>query len=320
MNIEHFIQSKFEHYKTRGNTIFRVPCVYHDERQPSMDINMDENSKYYGRCICWGCGKSVSIKKYFLDMGWGVESLPENLKIKKFFLETKKDPQQKLLKNNKLPENFKLFFLDPKPSLSEAFALRYLYSRGFDDATIRENLLGFVGIEDSEFAESIIIPYMNDKYEICYFIARKYRNSNIRYVNLKTEEGFYSRSDVIFNQIGFDLVENIILCEGAFNAMTYNMLDIPNTQAIATNGTKLGDTIIAKILRQAGISTLIFAFDYKTDATVEFLYRKFLGRFSMEIITFEDDRDINNILISGGKKAVLEKFYNKKKYIINPFK
>jgi DNA primase len=236
-------------------------------------------------------------------------------------LEQKPKVTKKNLKLNPLPANFKLFFFDDSTKIAETKALKYLYARGFDDETIKNNFLGYVGIDGSKYENSIIIPFFNEKYEIAYFISRKFnKSSSIRYVNLETADGFYSRNDVIFNQFGFDTAETLILCEGAFNAMTYNMiLQDTKVQAVATNGTKVSGAIIDRILHRAGLHRIIFAFDYKTDAVVRDIYSRLLGKCEFEIILFEDIKDVNDLLILGGGGAVKKKFESRKKYQPNYF-
>jgi hypothetical protein len=109
MKILGLLENRFSIIKQRG-LIYRVPCIYHDERQPSMDINLDEDSKYYGSCVCWGCGKTVSLKRYFRDMGWDVDLLPENLKKKIFFFGAKTKSYKKKFKIKSFTSQFQIIF------------------------------------------------------------------------------------------------------------------------------------------------------------------------------------------------------------------
>ena len=291
--IGHIIENAFDNYKKRGN-IYRVPCIYHEETEPSLDINLDTESPFFGICKCWGCKKTVTIRQFFLDMGWGVEILPKELRLKKFFTPKNTLKTHSILKPNENHSKFKMFFADENPSYLEKTFLKYLYKRGFNSKIIKQNLLGFVGATSDQFDNSIIIPYYNYNYDFVYYIGRKV-NSTIRYVNLPNKDGFYGRKDVIFNMLGFLNADHIIICEGAFNAMSWNMLQIPNMQAIATSGTEFSKEQF-NILIQNPKKELILAFDKDAEGIQANLITKLIGVSPLSEIRFKDNLDANDIL------------------------
>ena len=332
--MEHIIQSQFEFYKERGNGIYRVPCPLHGEQEASCDINLDPDSKYFGRFKCFGCGASGTLSWMWFKMGWSKSILDSAGVSKKFFSraaitagataqessqkKSKKATKKPALLPNKLPENFQLFYSDITTKSVEKLALKHLTDRGFTRESIENNMLGFVPIDGSPYEASIIVPYYDKSYKPVYFISRKLFGS-IRYINLENATGHLGRQDVIFNYFGFMAAKKIIICEGAFNAMAWNqaLIEKPEIQAVATNGTEVSLNQIKLLLDHPQLSEIILAFDFKTESATRKLNAQLLGKAKITHITFDTRADANDILRDDGEIRLAKLYEMRRPYIVN---
>lgn len=330
--IEYLIETTFDNYKKRG-LIYRIPCVLHNESEPSMDINLDPKSEFYGLCRCWGCKKTITVKELANNAGWGIENLDPALISKKFFFKKKlsegekhfklkpNKTQTKQLQPNKLPDDFRVFFSNPN-DVYEKLALDYLRKRGFDDQTIMQHSIGYIPYNQTKYSMSIIIPFYNETMKPVYFIARKMFEPNIRYINLENKEGFVGRNNVVFNFFGLMLAEKIIVCEGAFNAMAWNqaLRNFPEVQAIATNGSEASASQLGLLLTRSTPREIILAYDYNTDTHTKKLYSQLLGICPISMITFDSALDANDILRTDRGEGLINKFKQRKLYSPNILK
>ena len=108
-----------------------------------------------------------------------------------------------------LPENFQT--LTGKKTKLKKKALDYLYSRGLSDKDIMAWKIGFC--DYGEYQGRIIIPSFDVSGNVNFFIARSYTGDWMKYKNPKISK------DIIFNDLNIDWTADIVLVEGAFDAV-----------------------------------------------------------------------------------------------------
>lgn len=88
---------------------------------------------------------------------------------------------------------------------------KYLYSRGLTDKDILRWKIGYCS--KGEYKDRVIIPSFNEDGKVNYFIARTYGREWPNYKNPNVSK------DIIFNQLYVDFKNDVVLVEGAFDAV-----------------------------------------------------------------------------------------------------
>ena len=108
-----------------------------------------------------------------------------------------------------LPENFQT--LTGAKTRVKQRALNYLYHRGFTDRDILTWKVGFCDF--GEYQDRIIIPSFDNNGNVNFFVGRSYTDDWMKYKNPQVSK------DIIFNDLNIDWDDDIVLVEGAFDAM-----------------------------------------------------------------------------------------------------
>lgn len=186
--------------------LFHCPKCKHHKRK--LSINVDK-----GVFKCWICdysGTKVSqlVRRYAPSYYADYRQLEGEVDIAKYdtiFAEHVPEPPQII----DLPENFQT--LTGKKTRVKHRALKYLYSRGFTDRDILTWKIGFCDF--GEYQDRVIIPSFDDEGNVNFFVGRSYTDDWMKYKNPQVSK------DIIFNDLNIDWDDDIILVEGAFDAM-----------------------------------------------------------------------------------------------------
>lgn len=173
-----------------------------------MSVNVDK-----GVFKCWICdfsGTKISqlIRRYAPNYYADYRLLEGEVDLAKYdtiFAEHTPEPPQII----DLPENFQT--LTGKKTPLKKRALSYLYSRGFTDRDILTWKIGFCDF--GEYQDRVIIPSFDDEGNVNFFVGRSYTDDWMKYKNPQVSK------DIIFNDLNIDWEADVILVEGAFDAM-----------------------------------------------------------------------------------------------------
>ena len=186
--------------------LFHCPKCKHHKRK--MSVNVDK-----GVFKCWICdysGTKISqlIRRfapaYYADYRL-LEGEVDLAKYDTIFEEHAPEPPQII----DLPENFQT--LTGKKTPLKQKALNYLYSRGFTDRDILTWKIGFCDF--GEYQDRVIVPSFDDEGNVNFFVGRSYTDDWMKYKNPQVSK------DIIFNDLNIDWEADVILVEGAFDAM-----------------------------------------------------------------------------------------------------
>ena len=186
--------------------LFHCPKCKHHKRK--LSINVDK-----GVFKCWICdysGTKVSqlVRRYAPSYYADYRQLEGEIDIAKYdtiFAENAPEPPQII----DLPDNFQT--LTGKKTRVKQRALKYLYSRGFTDRDILTWKIGFCDF--GEYQDRVIIPSFDDEGNVNFFVGRSYTDDWMKYKNPQVSK------DIIFNDLNIDWEDDVILVEGAFDAM-----------------------------------------------------------------------------------------------------
>lgn len=186
--------------------LFHCPKCKHHKRK--LSVNVDK-----GVFKCWICdysGTKISqlIRRYAPSYYADYRLLEGEVDLSKYdtiFAEHIPDPPQII----DLPENFQT--LTGKKTPLKKRALDYLYSRGFTDRDILTWKIGFCDF--GEYQDRVIVPSFDDEGNVNFFVGRSYTDDWMKYKNPQVSK------DIIFNDLNIDWEDDIILVEGAFDAM-----------------------------------------------------------------------------------------------------
>jgi DNA primase len=110
----------------------------------------------------------------------------------------------------KLPEEF-ISLANKSAPLSSLEAKKYLSSRGVSKKDILKWKIGYC--PKGEYSGRVIVPSFNEDGKVNYFVARLYGKFWPPYKNLNVSK------DIVFNQLYVDFKNDLVLVEGAFDAI-----------------------------------------------------------------------------------------------------
>ncbi len=206
----------FYHVEGGQQFLFQCPKCNHHKRK--LSVNIEQNV-----FKCWICeysGRDLTklVQRYGtrdnkfrwaeLTNQTNVESLTE-----KIFGE-KKESKQLL----ELPQEYTPLCNKDLPKTA-IYALNYLASRGVTKADVVKWKIGFC--DSGEFEGRLLIPSFNLSGELDFFVGRAYDGNWIKYRNST------SSKDIVFNELFVDFDSDIVLVEGAFDAIKAGENSIP---------------------------------------------------------------------------------------------
>lgn len=266
------------HWTTQNEMLFGCPKCEHDKLK--LSVNVEKNA-----FKCWVCGFSGSkisylIKKYAPEHYAEWSAISDDIDLTQYefiFQEQVETPDQII----NLPDEFKT--LTGVKTGDKRRALQYLYSRGITDVDILKWKIGFCDF--GEYEGRVIIPSFNAKGQLTYFIARSYTDDWMKYKNPKASK------DIIFNDLNIDWNDDIIIVEGAFDA-------IGNSNCIPILGSSLREThkLFQKICRNKTEVYLALDQDAKSK---EFFISKKLKEYgvsckSIQVAPYNDVSEMPN--------------------------
>lgn len=208
--------------RSSGNYAFFSPFKSHIK--PKLEIQLDTNNDTFQKWHCWisnekgtsihSLFKKLNVDQYYHDQ---LKILLDELGVKSRHNITVDTPIIQQLLN--LPESFIPLYEVNKKSPDYNNAIKYLKSRniGIDDI-IRYNI-GYC--DAGKYAGRIIIPNYDINNNLNFFVARGLYEQDLSYTNPRVSK------DVIGFENQIDWQSPVILCEGAFDAITIKNNAIP---------------------------------------------------------------------------------------------
>jgi len=228
-------------YETLGDSIdkgnellFSCPSCNHHKRKFSINL-----SKGYFKCwICDYRGRNVRrvIRSYGSHnqlQKWDELSGRSDLeRFADLFMEPERREDKKKVE---LPEEFTTLSGANIPATG-IYALRYLQKRGITKEHILKWKIGYCFT--GEYRGRIIIPSFDQEGDCSYFIARSYTGDSYRYKNPPASK------DVVFNELYINWNEDLVLVEGAFDALVAG-----NAVPILGSTLRKGSDLLRRIVR-----------------------------------------------------------------------
>lgn len=204
------------HYASGNECLFYCPKCKHHKQKLSVNIEADKFK-------CWVCdysGRSIrrlvrSYADYRTLSEW--DELTNHTDISSFdnlFAEKEQPPQLTV----QLPQEFKSLVTKNLP-LCSLPVRKYLTDRGVTRSDIKKWKIGYC--ITGEYSGRVIIPSFSDLGELNYFVARSYNGNWKKYMNPPASR------DIVFNDLMVDWQSDIILVEGAFDAIKAGQNAIP---------------------------------------------------------------------------------------------
>tara|TARA_R110002074_G_scaffold283783_3_gene455407 strand:+ start:2016 stop:2957 length:942 start_codon:yes stop_codon:yes gene_type:complete len=225
-----------DYYKSNSEMLFHCPRCEHHKRK--LSLNVDKNV-----FKCWVCdykGKDIYriIKRhgdYNQKQDW--KALTSTVDVENFTTQLF-DVVDKTRKNKiDLPTEF-VSLVNKKLPPTSLYALNYLMSRGVTKNEIARWKIGYC--DEGDFAGRIIIPSFDMQGDVNYFVARSYDREWPRYLNPQSVD-----KNIIFNELFLDFDEDLVLVEGAFDAIVAG----PNSAPILGSTLREGHMLVQKIIQ-----------------------------------------------------------------------
>jgi len=200
--------------RARDNYAFHCPFCNH--RKPKLEINMVTNEEGKNFWECWVCK----------SRGQSIYSLVKQLKLPKSeaqeVLKYVKKGIKYEYKNDdvvELPKEFQSLVTASNTSIIANKIRKYLNERGLSHNDFIKYNIGYTTTGD--YGGRIIIPSYSESNRLNYFVGRTYEGAYFKYKNPEASK------DIVFfeNLINWD--KPVILCEGAFDAMSIRRNAVP---------------------------------------------------------------------------------------------
>ena len=200
--------------RARDNYAFHCPFCNH--RKPKLEINMVTNEEGKNFWECWVCK----------SRGQSIYSLVKQLKLPKSeaqeVLKYVKKGLKYEYKNDdvvELPKEFQSLVTASNTSIIANKIRKYLNERGLSHNDFIKYNIGYTTTGD--YGGRIIISSYSESNRLNYFVGRTYEGAYFKYKNPEASK------DIVFfeNLINWD--QPIILCEGAFDAMSIRRNAVP---------------------------------------------------------------------------------------------
>ena len=281
---------------TSGNNVaFFSPFTSHYKPKLEIDINTDNNGQ--NPWHCW-----ISDKK-----GRSIYTLFKQLKLS----QDKFDKLGKIIERSKyrdnssntnqieeviqLPEDYKpLWIKRNTPDYKNA--IYYLKKRGISIFDIIRYRIGYA--ESGPYSGKIIIPSYDATGQLNYFVSRAfYENDPYKHKNPQTSK------DIIGFEMLINWNEPIILCEGAFDAITIKR------NAIPLFGKQINPKLRIKIIEE-GIKQIYICLDQDAIQNAKQISKMFMDE-GIEVHLVKLDKEDPNEL---GYKNITEKIQDTYKF------
>ena len=165
-------------------------------------------------------------------------------------------------------------------------------SRGIDKEDILRWKIGYC--DSGKFRDRIIIPSFNENGDLNYYIARTFSDAYKRYLNPSVSR------DIVFNELYVDFSEEVMIVEGAFDA-------IKSKNAVPILGSTIRET--SKLFRRIvqNDTPVLLALDPDAKKKTEAIKKMFL-KYGIEVrqLKYEDERDLGD-MTKGEVRSLSEK-------------
>lgn len=259
LDIQGFIDRQFPESIPAGNPVtdMRVQCPFCGDEKYHLYISLDKQT-----CHCFRCGYSASWVRLVMDIlgckSWkAVGELYHKPRMVDFdkqinILSHTTIIKEALPSDVELPEDFKIA-TDSDGELG-AIARKYLYSRGYGNDVITKYSLGVA----PSIPWRVIIPI-----EGAYWQGRRlYKWMSPKYINPKFEA-----KAVLFNSRALRSYEEVVICEGAFSAISVG------DNAIALIGKEPTDQKVDRLV-QSSVNHFIITVEPEAWGTIGLLAKR----------------------------------------------
>lgn len=253
-------------YNRSGNE-YLFYCVFCKHHKKKLSLNLDR-----GKYKCWICDAAGPITRLVKRHGTFLQlqawrELTNQVEITEFdnlfAAAIENTEEQQVIA---LPEEF-ISLCNRNTSLTSVQAKNYLYGRGIQKADILRWKIGYCPV--GEYEERIIVPSFNLEGKCNYFVGRTYAKHWKKYMNPPESR------DIIFNELYIDWDEDVVLCEGVFDA-----LKVPNSIPILGSTLREDSKLFAQIVKND--SAIYLALDPDAEKKIGKLIESLL-RYGIEI-------------------------------------
>jgi len=222
-------------YRSSNELLFHCPrCEHHKHK---LSLNVEKNV-----FKCWVCdykGKDIyrivrRYGDYELKQNW--KAFTNTVDVENFTTQLFGDLVAHSKRRVELPDGFTSLVNKKLPPTS-IYPLNYLASRGLTKSDIVRWKIGYC--DEGKFAGRVIVPSFDSDGDINYFIARSYDRDWPKYLNPQDVD-----KNIVFNELFLDFEEELILVEGAFDAVIAG----PNSAPILGSTLRESHPLVQKII------------------------------------------------------------------------
>jgi DNA primase len=226
-----FRRSKNERLFFCPKCLERIGTAHHKNK---LSINLEKNA-----FKCWVCGYfGNNIYRLIREFGnynhvyeWRILDNIVDLNEFESLFEKKEEKEQV----TDLPESY-ISLSNKNLPFSSNYALEYLSGRSISQEIIDQWRIGFCPL--GKYKNRIIIPSFNDTGDVNYFVARSYSRYGRDYLNPPASK------NIIFNSLFINWDKDVILVEGAFDAIVAGENSIPILGNTLNENSKLFQKIV----------------------------------------------------------------------------
>ena len=310
--IQNFMTSEFSPKLTSsGEYVIRSPFV--DDKKGKLYVNKETGQwidfKASGmRSTDYTSGSFLLFVKEYLGFNTNNEAIKYlvdnyNFEIEKTEKEIKQnEDNKKILRDFILKDGFKLFGDGNNLGMFGKMAYKYILDRKIDETYYSK--LGYVYNPKSRYHQRVVIPFFEDE-KMVYFITRAIDPKNmLRYMNPNKLDS----KEYVFNLDKIN--EDVILCEGVFDAMSITA-DQPASCLLSAD---IGVKQLEKIFDKKP-NTIIYVPDQdetgikKMQRNINKLitYCPYQGLNIYIFYVPEGCKDLNDMKVKTGKNYILKK-------------
>jgi len=200
--------------RARDNYAFHCPFCNH--RKPKLEISMVTNEEGKNFWECWVCkSRGQSIYSLVKQLNLPKSEAQEVLKYVKKGIKYEYKSEDVV----ELPKEFQSLVTASSTSIIANKIRKYLNERGLTHNDFIKHNIGYTTTGD--YGGRIIIPSYSESNRLNYFVGRTYEGAYFKYKNPEASK------DIVFFENHINWNKPVILCEGAFDAMSIRRNAIP---------------------------------------------------------------------------------------------
>lgn len=228
-------------------------CPFCKWKTPKLVVNVE-----LGIYNCWTCHPPTKGKNlaYLLKK---VNAHPDHVKeMKSYFSQTNVKEEVEVDQVVSLPKEFRPLYDNSDTSFDKKRAIAYLRSRGVYEDDIKKYNIGYCSF--GRYENRIVVPSYNDRGILNYFVARSMDSSSSR----KYDAPSCKKSEIVGMENTINWSIPVILCEGAFDAITIkrNALPLFGKTIPKAVMTKLVDSVVKTVYLALDEDALKQSIDY----------------------------------------------------------